>query len=84
MLAYRKRGVVREESYVVRIYRRARGDGSAVVGVVEAASTGWQKSFRSVQELADILVRGDERSTLRGAGDRNSGAESKGDEKRRE
>jgi hypothetical protein len=75
---------VREESYVVRIYRRARGDGSAVVGVVEAASTGWQKPFRNLQQLTDILACGDERPTPRSPGDRNAGGKSKGDEKSRE
>jgi hypothetical protein len=44
---------VQEESYVVRIYRR----GRAVVGVVEAVRTGWQKPFQSVQQLADILAK---------------------------
>lgn len=43
---------MQEESYVVRIYRR----DSAVVGVVEAVRTGWQKPFQSLQELADILA----------------------------
>ena len=43
---------MQEESYVVRIYRR----DSAVVGVVEAARTGWQKPFQSLQELAEILA----------------------------
>lgn len=50
------------ESYVVRIYRRARGDASAVVGVVEAVRTGWQKPFRSFQELSEILARGGART----------------------
>ena len=75
---------MREESYVVRIYRRARGDGSAVVGVVEAAGTGWQKPFRNLQQLTDILACGDERATPRSAGDRKAGGKSKGDEKSRE
>ena len=48
---------MREESYVVRIYRRPRGEGSAVVGVVEAVRTGWQKPFRTLQELTDILAK---------------------------
>ena len=43
---------MQEESYVVRIYRR----DSAVVGVVEAVTTGWQKPFQSLHELADILA----------------------------
>jgi hypothetical protein len=47
---------VREDSYVVRIYRRGRGKRSAMVGVVEAARTGWQKPFRSLQEMVDILA----------------------------
>ena len=42
---------MQEESYVVRIYRR----DSAVVGVVEAVRTGWQKPFQSLQELTEIL-----------------------------
>jgi hypothetical protein len=59
---------VREESYVVRIYRRRRAGGGVVVGVVEAVLTGWQKPFQSLQELADILARPAGRSRRRGSG----------------
>jgi hypothetical protein len=60
---------VREESYVVRIYRRPRGEGSAVEGVVEAVRTGWQKPFQSLQELTDILQSADVRSAPPGLRD---------------
>lgn len=57
---------MREESYVVRIYRRPRGEGGAVVGVVEAVRTGWQKPFQSFQELTEILAGAEARSAPRG------------------
>jgi hypothetical protein len=45
------------EDYVVRIYRRGQGGKQSVVGVVEAVQTGWQKPFRSLRELKEILAR---------------------------
>lgn len=56
---------MREEIYVVRIYRRRRGERSAMVGVVEAVRTGWQKPFLSLQEMADILAGAGTRSGAR-------------------
>ena len=47
---------MRAETYVVRIYRRRRSDRDAVIGVLEAARSGWQKPFQSLQELAAILA----------------------------
>lgn len=44
------------ESYVVRIYRREARNRDAVIGVVEAMPTGWQKPFRSLAELTAILA----------------------------
>ena len=64
---------MQEESYVVRIYRR----GRAVVGVVEAASTGWQKPFQSVQELAAILAKPGRRR--RSSRDGHAGADVEGE-----
>jgi hypothetical protein len=49
-------GSMRAETYVVRIYRRGRPSRRTVVGVLEAARSGWQKPFQSLQELADILA----------------------------
>ena len=57
---------MREESYVVRIYRRPGEEGSAMVGVVETVRTGWQKPFQSLQELTDILAGTAARSAARG------------------
>lgn len=48
------------ESYIVRIYRRSRNGMPA--GIVEAAASGWQKPFRNVAELTDILVSPKRRS----------------------
>jgi hypothetical protein len=45
---------MRVENYIVRIYRRDRN--KVLVGVVEAAESGWQKPFRNVSELMDILA----------------------------
>jgi hypothetical protein len=56
---------VRTESYVVRIYRRGRRAGGLLVGVVEAVSGGWQKPFRSVQELASIFATPRVRATAK-------------------
>jgi hypothetical protein len=60
---------VQEESYVVRIYRR----DSALVGVVEAVRTGWQKPFQSLQELADILAEPEGRRKPAGRGGHDGG-----------
>jgi hypothetical protein len=60
---------VQEESYVVRIYRR----DSALVGVVEAVRTGWQKPFQSLQELADILAEPEGRRKPAQRGGRGGG-----------
>jgi hypothetical protein len=48
------------ENYIVRIYRRGRN--KVLVGVVEAAASGWQKPFRNVSELMYILVAPKRRS----------------------
>jgi hypothetical protein len=45
------------ESYVVRIYRREPASPHAVIGVIEAMPTGWQKPFRTLSELMEILAR---------------------------
>jgi hypothetical protein len=52
------------ENYVVRIYRRGDLAGSSVVGVVEVMPTGWQKPFRSLEELMGILARPDPGSDI--------------------
>jgi hypothetical protein len=75
--AEEREGAVRAESYVVRIYRRAQGDGSAVVGVVEAVRTGWQKPFQSLQELTDILASSGARPAPRGLHGINADSEGK-------
>ena len=65
------------ESYVLRIYRRGDPAGVSVVGVIEAMPTGWQKPFRSLQELMDILAEPDPRSDMpseRDADDRREGS----------
>jgi hypothetical protein len=58
------------ECYVVRIYRRGRN--GLLVGVVETAATGWQKPFRNVSELTDILTLPRHRSGLFKNGEANS------------
>ncbi len=66
---------MQEESYVVRIYRR----DSGVVGVVEAVSTGWQKPFQNLHELADILTEpGGRRKTVENEGKAGAGVEGEG------
>lgn len=52
------------ESYVLRIYRREELAGVSVVGVIEAMPAGWQKPFRSLQDLIDILAKPDPRSDM--------------------
>lgn len=44
------------ESYVVRIYRREPASPHAVIGVIEAMPTGWQKPFRTLSDLMEILA----------------------------
>mgnify|MGYP000625099348 CR=1 FL=1 len=44
------------ESYVVRVYRRVKGDPNAVVGVVEAPESRRQARFQDLAELAGILA----------------------------
>jgi len=56
LCAERREGVVRAETYVVRIYRRARENGGDVAGVVEAVRTGRQQPFHNLRELTDILA----------------------------
>jgi hypothetical protein len=53
----RHANAVRPESYVLRIYRDDPSNRQSIVGVIEAVETGWQKPFRSLDELADILAR---------------------------
>jgi hypothetical protein len=48
------------ENYIVRIYRRSRS--GMLVGIVENAESGWQKPFRSVEELTDIITSPKHRS----------------------
>jgi hypothetical protein len=43
------------ESYVVRVYRRGKGDPNAVVGIVEAPESHRQARFHDLAELARIL-----------------------------
>lgn len=52
------------ENYIVRIYRRGRN--KVLVGVVEAAESGWQKPFRNVTELVDIFAAPKQRSGTKG------------------
>jgi hypothetical protein len=56
---------MRVESYILRIYRRGRN--KVLVGVVEAAASGWQKPFRNISELMDILVAPKRRTTSHAA-----------------
>jgi hypothetical protein len=44
------------ESYVVRVYRRCRGDPAELVGVVEQVRTGRKIAFHNIAELWDTLV----------------------------
>ncbi|MEK6742260.1 MAG: hypothetical protein AABZ15_01545 [Nitrospirota bacterium] len=41
--------------YIVRIYRREQGDPDSIVGTIEEASSAERKSFRSPDELWNIL-----------------------------
>ena len=52
---------MRVENYILRIYRRGRN--KVLVGVVEAAESGWQKPFRKITELMDILAAPERRTT---------------------
>lgn len=51
---------MRVENYIVRIYRRGRN--KVLVGVVEAAESGWQKPFSNVSDLMNILAAPKRRS----------------------
>jgi hypothetical protein len=55
-MSSRHENAVRPESYVLRIYRHDPSNRRSIVGVIEAVETGWQKPFRSFDELADILA----------------------------
>jgi hypothetical protein len=46
---------VKEETYIVRVFRRGAGDGVELVGVVETPGTGWQRTFRNADEMKDIV-----------------------------
>jgi hypothetical protein len=46
---------VKEETYIVRVFRRGAVDGVELVGVVESPGTGWQRAFRSADEMKDIV-----------------------------
>jgi hypothetical protein len=59
------------ESYVVRVYRRAKRNPQAVVGIVEAPASGAQASFHDLAELATILAA--PRRRLRRAGSTGGG-----------
>lgn len=43
------------EHYIVRVYRRALGDGARIAGTVEIVGVGTERSFRNLRELEQIL-----------------------------
>ena len=45
------------ETYVIRIYRRARDGSGGLVGIVEVPGTHRQASFQDAEQLAVILAR---------------------------
>ena len=47
---------MRQESYVIRIYRREKRYPQEIVGTVEAPESGRQASFRGFTELFAILT----------------------------
>jgi hypothetical protein len=44
------------DTYIVRVYRRSRGDPAQLVGVVEAVRTGRKTPFHNMTELWDVLA----------------------------
>ncbi len=44
------------DSYIIRIYRRDNDEPEALLGVVEMPGDGTQRSFRSRDELWDLLA----------------------------
>lgn len=46
------------DNYIVRIYRREKDGAGTFSGIVEEVSTAAEKSFKSVNELCSILLRG--------------------------
>ena len=44
------------DSYVIHIYRRVPGDPKGIIGTVEVAGVGKAHTFRSLQEVCDILA----------------------------
>lgn len=49
------------DTYVVRIYRRAKRASSLVLGVVEQVGTNGALRFSNFDELQEILCKGNER-----------------------
>ena len=43
------------ESYILRLYRRGNGDKDKVAGLLEGVDKGSQYSFRSFEELRELL-----------------------------
>ena len=44
------------ETYIVRIYRREEKAPRKIVGVVEKVGDGGERSFRSTEELVELIV----------------------------
>jgi hypothetical protein len=69
---------VRVQTYIVRIYRRGRTGNGDILGVVETATGGWQRPFRSAEELMSILAAPHARRRQTAAEEKDMGHKSRG------